>query len=89
MNMKPPKCFLDAFLRRHPGAFAKNVDLLLTLARFSAKSGHKQLVLPSDAVQGGDCGSMELHPAFLKARAKAEARFLDGLSKIKNLPKIV
>ena len=89
MNMKPPKCFLDAFLRRRPGAFAKNVELLLTLARFSAKSGHKQLVLPSDAVQGGDCGSMELHPAFLKARAKAEARFLDGLSKIKNLPKIV
>ena len=89
MNMKPPKCFLDAFLRRRPGAFARNVDLLLALARFSAKSGHKQLVLPADAVQGGDCGSMELHPAFLKARAKAEARFLDGLSKIKNLPKIV
>ena len=89
MNMKPPKCFLDAFLRRRPGAFARNVDLLLALARFSAKSGHKQLVLPADAVQGGDCGSMELHPAFLKARAKAEARFLDGLSRIKNLPKVV
>ena len=86
---KPPKCFLDAFLRRRPGAFAQNVDLLLKLARMSAKSGHRQLVLPADAVQGGDCGSLELHPAFLKARAKAEARFLNGLSKIKNLPKVV
>ena len=89
MNNNPPKCFLDAFLRRRPGAFAQNVDLLLKLARMSAKSGHRQLVLPADAVQGGDCGSLELHPAFLKARAKAEARFLNGLSKIKNLPKIV
>ena len=88
MNNKPPKCFLDAFLRRRPGAFAQNVNLLLKLARMSAKAGHRQLVLPADAVQGGDCGSLELHPAFLKARAKAEARFLDGLSKIKNLPKI-
>ena len=86
---KPPKCFLDAFLRRRPGAFAQNVDLLLKLARMSAKSGHRQLVLSADAVQGGDCGSLELHPAFLKARAKAEARFLNGLSKIKNLPKVV
>jgi len=89
MNKKPPKCFLDAFLLRRPGAFSRNVDLLLKLARWSAKSGHKQLVLPSDAVQGGDCGSLEAHPAFAKARAKAEARFLDGLSKIKNLPKLV
>ena len=86
---KPPKCFLDAFLQRRPGAFAQNVDLLLKLARMSAKSGHRQLVLPADAVQGGDCGSLELHPAFLMARAKAEARFLNGLSKIKNLPKVV
>ena len=89
MNKKPPKCFLDALLRRRPGAFAQNVDLLLKLARMSAKSGHKRLVLPSDVVQGGDCGTLEQHPAFLKARAKAEARFLDGLSKIKGLPKIV
>ena len=88
MNNKPPKCFLDAFLRRRPGAFAQNVNLLLKLARMSAKAGHRQLVLPADAVQGGDCGSLELHPAFLKARAKAEKQFLDGLSKIKNLPKI-
>ena len=89
MNKKPPKFFLDAFLRCRPGAFASNVNLLLKLARMSAKSGHRQLVLPSDAVQGGDCGSLVVHPAFLKARAKAEARFLNGLSKIKNLPKIV
>lgn len=89
MDKKPPKCFLDAFLLRRPGAFAQNVDLLLKLARWSAKSGHRQLVLPADAVQGGDCGSLEGHPAFAKARAKAEARFLDGLSKIKNLPKLV
>ena len=89
MSKIPPKCFLDAFLKRRPGAFAQNVDLLLKLARMSAKSGHRQLVLPSDAVQGGDCGSLELHPAFQKARAKAEARFLDGLSRIKGLPKIV
>ena len=89
MNKKPPKCFLDAFLLRRPGAFSRNVDLLLKLARWSAKSGHKQLVLPSDAVQGGDCGSLEAHPSFAKARAKAEARFLDGLSRIKNLPKLV
>ena len=93
MKKKPPKkifkCFLDAFLRRRPGAFAENVDLLLKLARMSAKSGHRQLVLPADAVQGGDCGSLEDHPAFARARARAEARFLDGLSRIKNLPKIV
>ena len=86
---KPPKCFLDAFLRRRPGAFTQNVNLLLNLARMSARAGHRQLVLPADAVQGGDCGSLELHPAFLKARANAEKRFLNGLSKIKNLPKIV
>ena len=89
MNKKPPKCFLDAFLRRRPGAFASNVDLLLKLARMSARAGHRQLVLPADAVQGGDCGSLATHPAFIKACAKAEARFLDGLSKIRNLPKIV
>ncbi len=89
MDKKPPKCFLDAFLRLRPGAFASNVDLLLKLARMSARAGHKQLVLPSDAVQGGDCGSLAAHPAFVKACAKAEARFLDGLAKIKNLPKIV
>ena len=89
MNKKPPKCFLDAFLRRRPGTFASNVDLLLKLARMSAKAGHKQLVLPADAVQGGYCGSLEYHPAFQKARKKAESRFLEGLSRIKNLPKIV
>ena len=89
MDKKPPKCFLDAFLRLRPGAFASNVDLLLKLARMSARAGHRQLVLPSDAVQGGDCGSLAAHPAFVKACAKAEARFLDGLAKIKNLPKIV
>ncbi len=49
MDKKPPKCFLDAFLRLRPGAFASNVDLLLKLARMSARAGHKQLVLPSDA----------------------------------------
>jgi len=89
MDKKPPKCFLDAFLRLRPGAFASNVDLLLKLARMSARAGHRQLVLPSDAVQGGDCGSIVMHPAFIRACAKAEARFLNGLSKIKNLPKIV
>ena len=88
MNNKPPKCFLDAFLRRRPGAFAENVDLLLKLARSGARHGCRRLVLPADAVQGGDCGSLEAHPAFAKARAKAERRFLDGLSRIKNLPKI-
>ena len=89
MENKPPKCFLDAFLLLRPGAFASNVDLLLKLARMSARAGHKQLVLPSDAVQGGDCGSLATHPAFVKACAKAETRFLNGLSKIKNLPKVV
>jgi len=86
---KLPKCFLDAFLRRRPGAFADNVGMLLRLARHSARCGHRQLVLPADAVQGGACGSLETHPAFVKARAKAEARFRDGLSKIRGLPKIV
>ena len=83
-----PKCVQDAILLRRPGAFSSNVALLLKLAKWSAKAGVRKLVLPADAVQGGDCGSMAAHPAFCKSLAKAEAHFLKGLSAIRKLPEI-
>ncbi len=52
---------LDALVLRRPGAFKDNVDLLLKAARACAKAGRRRLVLPADAVRGGDCGSLEDH----------------------------
>ena len=85
----PPQHFHDALLRLRPGALKTNVALLLALAKGSARTGHKTLYLPQDAVSGGDCGSLHGHPVFAAALAKAEDRFAKGLKKIKNLPKIV
>ena len=84
----PPKYFMDAFLRLRPGAFKTNVALLEALVKGSARAGEKVLSLPADAVRGGDCGSLNGHPTFAAALAKAEARFHNALKKIKNSPKI-
>ena len=85
---RPPKYFMDAFLRLRPGAFKTNVALLEALVKGSARAGEKVLSLPADAVRGGDCGSLNGHPTFVAALAKAEARFHNALKKIKNSPKI-
>ncbi len=89
LRQKLPQVFRDALILRRPGALAANVNILLRLARACAKAGHRQLVIPADAVRGGDCGSLEECPSFRTAAAKAETRFLDGLSRIRNLPKVV
>ena len=85
---RPPKYFMDAFLRLRSGAFKTNVALLEALARGTARAGGKVLSIPSDAVRGGDCGSLNRHPAFLSALSKAEAQFANALKKIKSAPKI-
>ena len=85
---RPPKYFMDAFLKLRPGAFKTNVALLEALVKGIARAGGKTLSLPSDAVRGGDCGSLNRHPAFAAALAKAEIRFYNSLKKIKNAPKL-
>ena len=79
---------MDAFLKLRPGAFKTNVALLEALVEGAALAGEKVLSLPSDAVRGGDCGSLNHHPAFAAALAKAETRFHKSLKKIKNAPKL-
>jgi len=84
----PAKSFLDAFLRLRPGAFASNARLLLAVAKEMARNGGKRLVLPVDAVRGGDCGSLNTHPVFLAALKKIERKFYESLKKMKNAPEI-
>ena len=89
MEDKVRRCFMDAYLRLQPGAFKTNVAYLVALVKETARAGHKVLYLQKDAVRGGDCGSLNGHPAFLKALKKAEDSFAKSVKRIKNAPKLV
>jgi len=85
----PPKAYIDALLRLRPGAFKTNVSLLVSLAKEFSGKDRKTLVLPQDAVRGGDCGSLNSHPAFVASLKKAETVFRKALGKLSRAPKIV
>ncbi len=87
--VRPPQCFLDAFLRIRPGAFKTNASLLLKLAKKSAASGLKSFYIPAKSIAGGDCGSLADHPTFAAALAKSESAFRKSYAKIKKAPKLV
>ena len=48
---RPPKYFMDAFLRLRPGAFKTNIALLEALVKGSARAGEQIRSFPADAVR--------------------------------------
>ena len=84
-----PHWFIDAFLRIRPGALKDNSRILLSLLRGAAREGVTSVSMPPDALRGGDCGSLNAHPAFAAAVSRAEKRFLAAAAKIRNCPEIV
>ncbi len=76
----------DAF---RPGDFAGNAAVLLAAVKAAAKAGKSEFAIPCDALQGGDCGSLASHPAFVRARAAAEAKFLKAAKRVKAAPRLV
>lgn len=71
------------------GDFTGNATQLLDCVKDAAKVGVKELVIPCDALQGGDCGSLATHPAFVKLVHAAEEKFLKAVAKVKGAPKLV
>ena len=62
----------DVALKVRPGAFAENAALLLDFMKAAAKAGNAEIVVPADFIRGGDCGSLNDHPAFQVALAAAQ-----------------
>ena len=83
-----PSGLFDAALKVRPGAFAANAAILLGLVKATAKAGGAEVVVPADFIRGGDCGSLNDHPAFQAALAAAQEKFLKAASKIKRAPKV-
>ena len=83
-----PSGLLDAALKIRPGAFAANAALLLDIVKATAKAGGAEIVVPADFIRGGDCGSLNDHPAFQSALAAVQEKFLRSLMKVKGAPKI-
>ncbi|MGN0846186.1 MAG: NAD(+) synthase [Kiritimatiellia bacterium] len=79
----------DASLLLRPGDLARNAGILLKVVRAAAAEGLARLELPADALRGGDCGSLNDHPAFQKALAAATETFLKRVAKIKEAPQVV
>ena len=79
----------DAALKIRPGAFADNAAILLGLVKAAARAGGAEIVVPADFIRGGDCGSLNDHPAFQAALAAAQEKFLKALAKVKRAPKVV
>ena len=71
------------------GDLSGNAAYLLQGVKTAAKAGVKELVIPCDALQGGDCGSLATHPAFVKLVHAAEVKFLKAVAKVKQAPKLV
>ena len=78
----------DVALKVRPGAFAENVALLLNFMKVAAKAGNAEIVVPADFIRGGDCGSLNDHPAFQVALAAAQEKFLKAAAKVKGAPKV-
>ena len=83
-----PSGLFDAALKVRPGAFAENASILLDLVKATAKAGGAEIVVPADFIRGGDCGSLNDHPAFQAALAVAQEKFLMTLAKLKRAPKV-
>ncbi len=83
-----PSGLFDAALKVRPGAFAGNASILLDLVKSTAKAGGAEIVVPADFIRGGDCGSLNDHPAFQAALAAAQEKFLKTLAKLKRAPKV-
>ena len=83
-----PSGLFDAALKVRPGAFAENAAILLDLVKATAKAGGAEIVVPADFIRGGDCGSLNDHPAFQAALAVAQEKFLKTLAKLKRAPKV-
>lgn len=80
---------LDVMIALQPGNLEGNAKIMLNVVKAYAAEGEPVLELPRDMLCGGDCGSLADHPAFKKAVAKAEEKFLKAAAKVKNAPKIV
>jgi len=83
-----PSGLFDAVLKVRPGAFAENASILLDLVKSTAKAGGAEIVVPADFIRGGDCGSLNDHPAFQAALAVAQEKFLKAAAKLKRAPKV-
>ena len=83
-----PSGLFDAALKVRPGAFAENASILLDLVKSTAKAGGAEIVVPADFIRGGDCGSLNDHPAFQAALAAAQEKILKTLAKLKRAPKV-
>ena len=88
MKKPLPANLLDVALRIRPGAFSENAAVLLDLVKATAKTGGADVVVPADIIRGGDCGSLNDHPAFQAALAAAQGKFLKAVAKLKRAPKV-
>ena len=78
----------EAAQRVRPGAFAENAAILLGLVKAAAKAGRAEIAVPADFIRGGDCGSLNDHPAFQTALAAAQEKCLKAVAKLKRAPKV-
>ena len=62
--------------------------MLLDLVKATAKTGGAEVVVPADIIRGGDCGSLNDHPAFQAVLAAAQEKFFKAVSKLKRAPKV-
>ena len=88
MTHKLPASLFDVALKIRPGALADNAALLLDLVKAAARAGSAEIVVPADFIRGGDCGSLNDHPAFQAALAAAQEKFLKSVAKVKGAPRI-
>ena len=88
MTHKLPASLFDAALKIRPGALADNAALLLGLVKTAARAGGAEIVVPADFIRGGDCGSLNDHPAFQAALAAEQEKFLKSVAKVKGAPKV-
>jgi len=78
----------DVMLLLRPGNLAGNVEVLMKAVRSLARDGVPEVTIPCDAIRGGDCGSLNDHPAFQKVLAAAQEKFLKAAARVKGAPKI-
>ncbi len=88
MTHKLPASLFDVALKIRPGALADNAVLLLGLVKTAARAGGAEIVVPADFIRGGDCGSLNDHPAFQAALAAEQENFLKSVAKVKGAPKV-
>ncbi len=88
MKKELPATLFDVALKIRPGALEENAAILLDLVKATARAGGKEVVVPADLIRGGDCGSLNDHPAFQSALAAVQEKFMKAVAKMKRAPKI-